>query len=155
LLLVGCDLVWQLERNVPPTCGPFGAPSLVPFHPELIEPRDFSVDNSGVRGLIYAQYPRASRPTGVHAIKLENDLWRADPMRDTGVLSSLDGGHIAENDFAVGWLFEEGGDRPEIREYQFFPAGWSPGGSGLLDPLQASRTRCGSSSCSRTRPSGS
>jgi len=142
LLLVGCDLAWQLERETPPpVCGPFGAPSLVPFHPELIDPKDFSVDSSGMRGMIYAMYPRASRPTGVHSIKLVNDVWRADPARDGGVLDRLDGGHIAEDNFAVGWLVEEGGDRPEIREYQFFPntppsGAWASGTSGLVDPLQ-------------------
>ena len=139
LLLVGCDLAWQLERDVTPVCGPFSAPTLVPFHPELVGPHDFSVDSSGTRGMIYAMYPRAARPTGVHAIKLENTMWRADPTRDGGVLSQLDGSHIAENNFAVGWLFEEGADRPEIREYQFFPGtpgAWNQGTSGLVDPLQ-------------------
>lgn len=139
VMLVGCDLAWQLERDLPPpVCGPFSAPEPVPFHAELVEPRDFSVDSSGTRGLIYAQYPRTTRPTGVHAIKLVDDEWRADPARDNGAITSLDGAHIAEDNFAIGWLIEEGVDRPEIREYEFFPGpgAWNQGTSGLVDPLQ-------------------
>lgn len=144
VLLVGCDQVLGLERDVPPpVCGPFEEPTLVPIHEELVDAKDFSVDSSGTRGMIYAMFPRAStRLTGVHPIKLVNGMWRGDATRDVGAITALDGGHIAENDSMVGWLLEEGLDRPEVREYTFSTA-WDQSTTGIVDPLQSQTSTAG------------
>lgn len=147
-LLVGCDQAWQLERDEPPLCGPFAAPTQVPFHAELVDAHDFSVDSSGTRGLIYAKYtPRTANPTGVHAIKLENGTWRIEPARNTGVIISLDGGHISENNMSVGWLTRESNGGPGVSEYTFsmtaVPPQWGGPSSGFLDAVRSDTSTAG------------
>jgi len=140
LLLVGCDQVLGFERDAPPpVCGPFGVPTLVPLHPELEDAHDFSVDSSGTRGLIFAKFMRPSgRLTGVHAIKLVNDMWRGDPTRDLGVISALDGAHITDDTTAVGWINRESAGGPALSEYQFsttaVPQQWGGPTTGYIDP---------------------
>ena len=147
LLWIGCDQALGLEREVPPAvCGPFAEPTLVPVHPELVDAHDFSVDSSGLRGMIYAMFPRTGgRLTGVHAIKLEGGMWRGDTARDNGAINSLDGGHIAEDNAAVGWIVKEGQDLPEVREYTFSTVNsmWGQGSSGVVDPLQGQTSTAG------------
>lgn len=116
----------------------------MPIHDELVGAKDFSVDSSGTRGMIYAMFPRppATRLTGVHPIKLVDGVWRGDTARDVGAITTLDGGHIAENNSMVGWLVEEGLDRPEVREYTFTTA-WDQSMTGIVDPLQGQTSTAG------------
>ncbi|MDB4960209.1 MAG: hypothetical protein JWP01_208 [Myxococcales bacterium] len=149
LLLVavaGCDQVWQLERDVPPAvCGPYSSPVEVVFSPTISDPHDFSVDSSGTRGLIYGEFPRAPRATGVHAIKLVNDEWVIDPEREAGAITSLDGAHISENDFLIGWLDKSSVNLPQISEYQYFPTTrmWGGPASGVVDSVQSETSIAG------------
>ncbi|MBA3453640.1 MAG: hypothetical protein H0T42_11160 [Deltaproteobacteria bacterium] len=147
-LLVACDLALGLDsrvRNV--VCGPYAEPTLVPFHDELVDAKDFSVDSSGLRGMIHAKFTGTQTRTGVHTIKFVDPVWRLDPERDNGILPNLDGAHISESNMAVGWVTRKSLVQPSMHEYTFStvstPPQWGGGGGFAIDTVQADTSIAG------------
>lgn len=148
LLLSGCDVVLGLDIiTEPPVCGPYGEPVEVVFDARLQNPYDFSIDATGVRGMVNARRTNAANMTwtGPHAIVPDaNGVWVPDDARDRPNLDSLSGAHmvttLAGNAQAIGWI--EKPRTPAIFEYQFQTTAWSMV-PGFVDPFIAESTRAG------------
>lgn len=148
LLLAGCDVVLGLDIEAgPPVCGPYGEPQALVFDSRLEDPHDFSVDGTGIRGMVSARRTNAQNITwtGPHAIKPAVDgMWIPDDVRDRPNLNSLSGAHMVTTldgkDQMVGWI--EKPRTPAIFEYTFQTTAWGMV-PGPVDPFIAESTRAG------------
>lgn len=108
LALGGCDMVFGLNRpDMPHVCGPYGVPEEVMFSPALVGAHDFSIDPSGLHGMVHANLGVGGLPAwdGPHAIIPDgNGVWIQDGARDKAVLNSFQGGHLTASGQVVAWI---------------------------------------------------
>lgn len=145
LALGGCDLVFDLVRDIPPpVCGPFAAPEEVVFDPRLINAHDLSVDASGTRGLVHATFTVGTKTwTGPHAVARDGTgMWGPDLARDKPVLDGLDGAHQIADGTLFGWVDKIGTSRtPEVHQYELKTqptTAWSQIGGAVTRDLSVS-----------------
>jgi hypothetical protein len=141
VLLSGCQLVFGLDDDyAPPVCGPFGEPEPVLFDPQLVGPKDFSVDKTGTSGMVHALYdagtPRLTRP---HVIKKVGGMWMPDPANDQGSIDGLSGGRMMSGGTVFGWI---DGAAPRLDEYLPGPP-WSPNTLEVVDFEPSYQKRAG------------
>jgi len=145
IALGGCDLALGLTRDdLPPVCGPFARPSEVVFDTStLSEVRDFSVDPTGVFGMVYANASIATGAwRGPHAVKLAGTVWTQDLARDKAILSSFDGGHVISGTEAIAWI-DSARSNVMVNLLTFAGMAWSQNATDVVDPMPSGDSHIG------------
>jgi hypothetical protein len=123
-MLSGCNVVFGVDRDVgPAVCGPYAVVDEVAFDPSLTDVRELSIDATGARAMVWAEYKQVPGPV---ALTLAGGVWIPDAPRSSG-LEDRDGARLVWRDDD---LFSWKG--PDLDEYVFAGDRWSYW-AGLID----------------------